>query len=319
MELLRDLHDLILPPAKSTVADQTDALFYFVNMSSLVLTIGLIGVIAYFIYKYRRKSEDEVTPLITHNNKLEVTWAVIPLILTLAIFGWGYQVFMNQQVVPDDAYEIQVTAQKWTWQIQYENGAQTIDELHIPADRPVKLIMNSNDVIHSFFVPDYRLKTDVVPGQYTEMWFNVPEPDTSIIFCTEYCGTGHSDMLGEVIVHEQEEFDSWLAENAGGAGKPDDLPPAEWGKQLSQEYACNTCHSTDGSEMTGPTWQGLFGHEVQLDDGSTVTADENYIRESILEPNAKVVEGYPPVMNTYQGQLNEDQINALIEYIKTLK
>lgn len=319
MELLNDLHDLLLPPAKSTVADQTDALFYFVNMSSLVLTIGLMGVIIYFIFRYRRKSEDEVTPLITHNNKLEVTWAVIPLIMTLAIFGWGYQVFMDQQVVPDDAYEVQVNAQSWIWQFQYENGAQSNGELHVPADRPVKLIMSSNDVIHSFFVPDYRIKKDIVPGQYTEIWFNVPKPDTSIIFCTEYCGTGHSDMLGEVIVHEQDDFDTWLAQNSGGASQPDDMPPAEWGEQISQEYACNTCHSTDGSEMTGPTWQGLFGHEVQLEDGSTVTADENYIRESILEPNAKVVEGYPPVMNTYKGQLNEDQINALIEYIKTLK
>lgn len=313
------LNDLFLPPAKSTLAQQTDTLFWFVHLSSLVLTIGLIAVIVYFVYKYRRKSGDEVTPLITHNNKLEVTWSVIPLILTLIVFGWGYKVFMNQQVVPDDAYEVNVTAQKWIWQFTYENGARSTGKLHVPADRPVKLIMSSNDVIHSFYVPDYRLKQDVVPGRYTEMWFNAPEPGESIIYCTEYCGTGHSDMLGNVIVHEEEEFENWLAENAGGGSKPDDLAPAEWGEQLAQEWACTTCHSPDGSQMTGPTWKGVFGSEEQLADGSTVTVDENYIRESILEPNAKVVEGYPAVMNTYQGQLNDEQINAIIEYIKTLK
>ncbi len=313
------LNDLLLPPAKSTLAQQTDSLFWFVHLSSLALTIGLIAVIIYFVYKYRRKSEDEVTPLITHNNKLEVTWSVIPLILVMVVFGWGYQVFMNQQVVPDDAYEVNVSSQKWIWQFQYENGARSTGELHVPADRPVKLIMSSNDVIHSFYVPDYRLKQDVVPGRYTEMWFNAPEPGESIIFCTEYCGDGHSDMLGTVVVHEEEEFKNWLAENAGGGSKPEDMAPEEWGEQLVQEYACTTCHSTDGSQLTGPTWQGKFGSEEALDDGSTVTVDENYIRESILEPNAKVVEGYPAVMNTYQGQLNDEQINAIIEYIKTLK
>jgi cytochrome c oxidase subunit 2 len=179
--------------------------------------------------------------------------------------------------------------------------------------------MSSNDVIHSFYVPDYRIKQDVVPGRYTEMWFEAPDPGKSIIYCTEYCGTGHSDMLGEVIVHEQSEFEDWLAENAGGGSKPKDLAPAEWGEQLAQEWACTTCHSVDGSQMTGPTWQGKFGTEQQFADGTSATIDENYIRESILNPGAKIVEGYPNVMNTYKGQLNDEQINAIIEYIKTLK
>jgi len=317
MNLLNDL----LPPAKSTLAHQTDALFWFVHISSLVLTIGLISVLVYFVYKYRRKSDDEVTPVITHNNKLEVTWSVIPLILVLVVFGWGYKVYMEQEVIPDDAYEVNVTAQKWMWQFKYKNGAQTNGELHVPADRPIKLVMSSKDVIHSFYVPDYRIKQDVVPGRYTELWFNAPEPGESIVFCTEYCGDGHSNMMAKVIVHKQGEFDDWLAENAGGSGgsKPSDLAPAEWGKQLAQNNACMTCHSTDGSKMTGPTWKGLFGHEAKLKDGSTVEADENYIRESILQPQAKIVEGFQPVMPSFQGQLNDDQINAIIEYIKTLK
>jgi cytochrome c oxidase subunit 2 len=313
------LNDFFLPPAKSTLAEQTDTLFWFVHLSSLVLTIGLLAVIVYFVYKYRRKSEDEVTPLITHNNQLEVTWSVIPLVLVIIVFGWGYKVYLDQRVIPDDAYEINVTAQKWLWQFSYQNGARTTGELHVPADRPIKLVMSSNDVIHSFFVPDYRIKQDVVPGRYTEVWFNATEPGESIVFCTEYCGTAHSDMTAQVIVHEQAEFEKWLAANTGGGTKPEDLSQAEWGEQLATTYACNTCHSTDGSRLTGPSWQGIFGHEVELSDGSTVMVDENYIRESILEPNAKVVDGFPAVMNTYQGQLNDEQINAIIEYIKTLK
>lgn len=312
------LNDLMLPPAKTAVAEQTDTLFWFVHISSAVVSVGIIIAIIYFVYKYRRKSEDETTPYITHNNTLEVTWSVIPLIIVLIIFGWGYKIFLDQQVVPDDAYEVQVTGQKWLWQFTYENGARTTDELHVPADRPVKLVMTSQDVIHSFFIPDFRIKKDVLPGRYTELWFNTPEAGESIVFCTEYCGTGHSDMMATVTVHEQEDFDQWLADNSGGGGMPDDLAPAEWGEQLVQEWACTTCHSTDGSQMTGPTWQGIFDSEKTLSDGSTVTVDENYIRESILEPSAKVVEGYPDVMNTYQGQLNDEQINAIIEYLKTL-
>ncbi len=315
MEALRDF---FLPPAKSTLAQEVDTLFWFVHLSSLVLTIGILVAIGYFIYKYRRKSENDVTPVITHNNKLEVTWSVIPLVITLVLFGWGYQTFVSLTTPPDDAYEVQVTAQKWFWLFQYENGAQSRNEVHVPAGRPVKLVMSSRDVIHSFYVPDFRIKQDVVPGRYTEVWFNAPETGESIVFCTEYCGTDHSDMMAKVVVHEQQEFEDWLASNSGGGAKPDDLSMAEWGEQLSQEWACSTCHSADGSQLTGPTWQGVFGSQEELEDGSTVTVDENYIRESILEPNAKVVAGYPAVMNTYQGQLNDDQINAIIEYIKTL-
>lgn len=311
--------DLLLPPAKSTIAESHDQLFEFVHMSSLILTIGMLAAIIYFIIKYRRKSENEVTPVITHNNALEITWSVIPLVLVLFIFGWGFQVFLNMTSVPDDAYEVQVTAQKWMWRFQYENGASSTGELHVPADRPVRLVMSSNDVIHSFFVPDYRIKQDVVPGRYTETWFNANETGESIIFCTEYCGTDHSNMTGSVIVHEQQDFENWLAENAGGASQPSDLAPAEWGKQLVEQNACTTCHSSDGSQMVGPTWQGTFGSQEPLADGSSVTVDENYLRESILQPGAKLVEGYDNVMPPYEGQLSDEQINAIIEYIKTLK
>ncbi len=312
------INDFFLPPAKSNFAQDFDAIFWFVHWSSLLLTIGILAALVYFIVKYRRKSENDVTPVITHNNKLEVTWSVIPLIIVVILFGWGFRIYMDMRTVPDDAYEVKVTAQKWLWNFSYENGAKSTGTLHIPADRPVKLIMSSNDVIHSFFVPDYRIKQDVVPGRYTKVWFRVPEAGESIIFCTEYCGTGHSDMTGNVVVHEQEDFEQWLADNAGGASQPSDLPPAEWGKQLAQQNACMTCHSADGSRMTGPTWKGIFGASHQMADGSSVEVDENYLRESILDPQAKIRQGFPGVMPPYQGQLNEDQINAIIEYIKTL-
>lgn len=317
MEVLRDL---FLPPAKSTLAGEVDALFWFVHISSLVLTIGILSALVYFIVKYRRRSENDVTPVITHNNKLEVTWSVIPLIMTLVLFGWGFRVYMDMQTPPDDAYEVNVSARQWLFQFTYENGAQTTGELRVPAGRPIKLIMSSADVIHSFYVPDFRVKQDVVPGRYTQVWFNAPETGESIIFCAEYCGTGHSNMIATVIVQEPQEFEQWLADNAGGGeGRPRDLAPAEWGKQLAQQNACQTCHSVDGSEMVGPTWQEIFGETHQMADGSTVEVDENYLRQSILEPQAKLREGYGPVMPSYQGQLNDEEINAIIEYIKTLE
>lgn len=312
------LNDFFLPPAKTAVAEQYDTLFWFVHLSSLVLTIGIVVAIIYFIIKYRRKSENDVTPVITHNNKLEVTWSVIPLIITLVLFGWGFQTYLDMTTPPEDAYEVNVTAQKWLWRFQYQSGASTTGELHVPAGRPVRLIMQSQDVIHSFFVPDFRIKQDVVPGRYTEAWFTAREPGESIVFCTEYCGTDHSNMMAKVIVHEPEEFEQWLADNSGAATQPEDLSPAEWGEQLAQEQACMSCHSTDGTEMVGPSWQGLFESQEQLADGSTVEVDENYLRESMLNPGAKIVQGYQNVMPSVQGQLNDEQINAIIEYIKTL-
>ncbi|MEX0769613.1 MAG: cytochrome c oxidase subunit II [Balneolaceae bacterium] len=309
------LSDFMLPPARSTLAAETDALFNFINVVSLIFLLGITIAIIYFAIKYRRKSPDDVTPLITHNNTLEITWSVIPLILVMIVFGWGYNGFLNLYTPPDDAYEIRVVAQTWTWQFHYQNG-YTGNELHVPVDRPVKLVMSSNDVIHSFYVPDFRIKKDVLPNRYTSVWFEATETGDAQIFCTEYCGTAHSNMLASVIVHEQEEFQTWLA-TAGSAD--DDMEPAELGQALIQRNGCTACHSTDGSQLQGPTFQGIFGRETTLQDGSTVTVDENYIRESILEPQAKIVEGFPPVMTSFAGALDDRQIDAIIEYFKTLE
>lgn len=308
------LSDFMLPPARSTFAGETDALFNFINVVSLILLVGITIAMIYFAIKYRRRSEDETTPLITHHAGLEITWSIIPLILVLIVFAWGFRGYMNHSTPPSDSYEVRVVAASWRWDFIYENGYVSTNELHVPKDRPVRLVMSSDDVIHSFYVPDYRVKRDVIPNRYTQVWFEATSLDTSTVFCTEYCGTAHSDMLADVIVHEQEDFDDWLA-NAASA--TDDMDPAELGEQLIGQQGCETCHSTDGSAGVGPSFQGLFGSERTMDDGSTVTADENYIRESLLEPNTRVVEGYQPVMPTF-AQLNDRQLDAIIEYLKTI-
>ncbi len=306
----------MLPPAKSTLADNTDALFNFINVTSLVFLIGITIAIVFFAWKYRRRSEDDVTPVITHNNKLEITWSVIPLILVIIVFGWGYTGYMNKTTPPDDSYEIRAVGKKWLWEFHYPTGHVSVGELHVPVDRPVKLVMSSTDVIHSLYIPDFRVKQDVLPNRYTSLWFEATETGESVVFCTEYCGNAHSNMMATTFVHTQDDFETWL-ETAGSAD--DNLSPVELGEALTQRNACVTCHSTDGSVLQGPSFQGLFGSEVTLQNGETVTADENYIRESVLNPQAKIHEGFQPVMPSFAGTLDDDQINAIIEYIKTIE
>lgn len=309
------LFEFMLPEAKSPTADSTDALFHFINEVSLVLLIGITISLIYFAIKYRRRSEDDETPVITHNNTLEITWSVVPLLICFVIFGWGYTGWLNLKSVPDNAYEIQVNGFKWGWNVKYDNGAQTLNEIHVPEGRPVKIVLQSSDVLHSFFVPDYRVKHDVVPGRYTYVWFEAEEAGESIVFCTEYCGTGHSDMLAKVIVHTEEDFQTWLEKNGGGVSGT----PVEQGEQLVQLQGCTTCHSDDGSRLIGPSFKGLWESEETLSDGSTVTVDENYLRESILNPGAKIVESYDNVMTPYEGRISDEEITNIIEYLKTLK
>ncbi len=310
------LFDFMLPDNQSPLtADSTDGLFHFITEVSFILLVGITIALIYFAIKYKRKSEDDETPLITHNNTLEISWSVIPLLITLVIFGWGYSGWLNLRSVPDDAYEIHVNAFKWNWGFNYSNGAQTLNELHVPKGRPVKLVMQSRDVLHSFFVPDFRVKHDVLPNRYTYVWFQAEEAGEAQIFCTEYCGTSHSNMLAKVIIHEPDEFETWLETNGGGVSGS----PVEQGEQLVSLQGCKTCHSLDGTKIIGPSFKGLFGKQETLSDGSTVTVDENYIRESILNPGAKVVQGYDNVMTPYEGRVSDDEISNIIEYLKTLK
>ncbi|MBK97376.1 MAG: cytochrome c oxidase subunit II [Balneola sp.] len=309
------LFDFMLPENKSPLtADSTDLLFNFINETSLVIFLGVIFAMTYFAIRYRRKSEDDKTPLITHNNTLEITWSVIPLLLTFVVFGLGYSGWLNLKTVPNDAYEIQVTGFKWSWNINYENGAQTINEIHVPKGVPIKLVMTSSDVLHSFFVPEYRVKHDVIPNRYTYVWFQPEETGESQIFCTEYCGSSHSNMLAKVIVHEPEDFQTWLDENAGGPTGS----PIEQGQQLVTLQGCQACHSVDGTEIIGPSFKGIWNRERKLADGNTIIIDENYIRESILYPGEKIAEGYQNVMSPYEGRINDEEITKIIEYLKTI-
>lgn len=306
---------LLLPPQKSTIASDVDMLFNFINLVSAIILVGIVIAIIYFIIKYKRKSDNDVTSLVDHSTTLEITWSAIPIVLIIIVFIWGFRDFMKMRIAPGGAYEIHVTGKSWLWEYGYINGGKHLNDLYVPAGRPVKLVMTSADVLHSFYVPDYRIKQDVVPGRYTTVWFEVLEPGESIIFCTEYCGRSHSDMIGKVIALEQSEFDEWL-KSAGG--KPEDMPLAEWGQRLYANSGCQACHSVDGSAIVGPSFAGSWNNERVFEDGTTGIVDENYIRESIVNPNAKIVQGYPPVMISYEGTFSEEDLSAIIEFIKSL-
>jgi cytochrome c oxidase subunit 2 len=218
---------------------------------------------------------------------------------------------------PQDSLEITVIGRQWLWQFKYNSGRTTLNELYVPEGRPVKLVMRSEDVLHSFYVPAFRVKQDLVGGMYTDLWFTAIKIGTYQIFCAEYCGTGHSAMLGKVIVMNPQEYQKW--ERGEEEKAVASLPPAETGKQLYTQRGCNACHSVDGSKLVGPSWKGIYGHEVELQDGTKVIADENYLRESILEPQAQMVKGYTPVMPSFKGVISENEVSDIIAYIKTLK
>ncbi|MGC8792869.1 MAG: cytochrome c oxidase subunit II [Bryobacteraceae bacterium] len=310
------LRELLMPVAGSTFARQVDPLFMFLVGLSAFFFVLIAGLTGWFILRYRRGRAARRGQAPTHNTALELTWSLIPLVLVVVIFFWGFHGYISAAVAPADALEIKVIGKRWLWQFEYPNGLRTVNDLRIPLGKPVKLVMISEDVIHSFYVPSFRIKQDVLPSRYTQLWFEAAEPGIHRLLCAEYCGRGHSDMLGTVQVLSQEEYQHWL-DGAGAEGEGIPLP--ELGRQIYTQYGCETCHSLDGSRREGPSFKGIFGKPVLLTGGQSVVADENYIRESILNPQAKIVAGYQPVMPTFQGLLNERQINALIEFIKELK
>jgi cytochrome c oxidase subunit 2 len=303
-----------LPEQASTIAPTIDWLFYFVYWTSLVLFVGIMAAMLYFAYKYRRQHASERPAPVKENKLVEISWVVIPTILVLVVFTWGFQSFIKVNTSPPNAYVINVEGQQWNWSFTYPNGTSITNELHVPADRPVKLKMSSTDVIHSFFVPAFRVKHDVLPDRYTYLWFEATETGTYKAFCTEYCGTQHSAMDAKVVVHEQGEFQDWLQTGGGVA----DLPPAEYGKILYERQGCNACHSLDGSSGTGPTWQGLYGTKGHQTSAGAVTVDANYLRESIVAPGAKIVAGYSNNMPKNYGSLSERQLTSLVAFMRTL-
>lgn len=308
--------EYMLPPQRSTVAGEVDSLFTFINVAGFILFAGIMITILIFVIKYRRKSEDDVTPVITHNNILEVTWTVIPIILILIVFGWGFRGFLTMSSPPSDAYEINVTAASWLWEFRYPNGGTTVNEVYVPVNRPVKFIMRSDDVLHSLYVPDFRIKQDVLPNRYTTAWFQATGTGESILYCTEYCGTAHSNMLATVHVLSAEDFAEWLET---GLQVDEDMPLADLGRQTYTSAGCNACHTLDGTSRIGPSFLNLFMTDRNLADGSVVVADEDYLRRSILEPQAEVTAGYPNNMPSYAGRLSERQIEGLIAFIKELQ
>ncbi len=307
---------LFLPPPQSTVAGDIDALFNFIYYSSAILLALVTAAMVLFVIRYRRRGAHTTTSGISHNTALEITWTLIPTIVVFIIFAWGFKGFIRLHVTPANAMEVKVTGQKWFWSFDYPDGASSVNELLVPAGKPVKLLMSSKDVIHSFYVPDFRIKMDVLPNRYTIAWFEALDTGSFNLFCTEYCGTKHSEMIGKVRVVTDQVYAEWQ-ETQAGPGKGESL--ADYGARLFSQKACITCHSVDGKAGTGPTFKGVFAHTVELEGGTSVQVDENYIRESILEPKAKVVKGFQPVMPTYQGLLKDKQIDAIVEYIKTLK
>lgn len=297
------------PTAASTSASNLDALFIFLLVVTGTVTLLIFALIFYFAIKYRHTKHKAVQ--IEGSVPLEIAWSLIPLGIFMIFFVWGATLYFREARPPKDAMEIFVVAKQWMWKMQHPDGVREINELHVPAYKDVRLTMISQDVIHSFFVPAFRVKTDVLPGRYTTLWFHATKPGHYHLFCAEYCGTLHSGMIGEIVVMEPADYEAWLQ---GGRGEGS---LASTGQKVFQQLGCANCHRFD-TQGRGPNLQGVYGRSVLLDDGSTVVADDNYIRESILSPGAKVVAGFKPIMPTFQGILSEEQVLTLVAYIKSL-
>ncbi|MFV2072249.1 MAG: cytochrome c oxidase subunit II [Thermoanaerobaculales bacterium] len=301
-----------MPPQASTTAHSVDWLFHFILAISVFFFLLIVIVMLVFVLKYRRREGQEAERSPSHNLALEVTWTVIPVALVIVIFFFGFKGFLDIATPPANAYEVLVEGQKWNWSFTYPNGY--VDEnLHVPVNRPVRLVMSSADVIHSLYVPAFRIKNDVVPGRYSKVWFEATEPGEYDLFCAEYCGTSHSDMVAHVIVHPVGGFETWLEKASNFL---ETMNPVDAGRKLFQARGCTQCHSMDGSPKTGPTLLDVFGRTETMTNGEVLTIDENYIRESILEPGARIVAGFEAVMPTYQGRLKDAEIMAIIEYLK---
>jgi cytochrome c oxidase subunit II len=303
----------LYPEQASNFAPHVDALMLFIIAICLFFAVAVTSTVIFFFFKYRRKTPDEVGVPIHGNALLETAWIVVPLFLAMGMFAWGAVVYVDFRNAPKDTLDIYVIGKQWMWKIQQPNGMREINELHVPIGRNVRLVMASEDVIHDFFVPAFRVKMDVVPGHYNTMWFRPTVAGRYHFFCAQYCGTNHSVMGGWVTVMEPSDYAAWLSGSSGSEGNP-----VVAGEKLFVEKACATCHLPDGKGRA-PSMNGVYNNKVLLADGSTVVADDAYIRESILQPNAKVVAGFQPVMPTFQGQLTEEQILALTAYIKSLQ
>jgi cytochrome c oxidase subunit 2 len=301
----------LFPEQASTMAGRVDALYLFLIAISVFFGTLIATLVVTFAVKFRRRSRDERPPAIHGSTALELAWTLIPLGIVMVIFLWGAEVFFAMARVPPGTMSVYVVGKRWMWKTQHMTGQREINELHVPVGVPVKLTLTSEDVIHSFFVPAFRVKKDVVPGRYVTAWFQGTRAGTYHLFCAEYCGTKHSGMIGSVTVMEPAAFQSWLSGGATGTSL------AAAGEKLFTDLACVTCHRGD-TEARGPRLEGLFGRPVSLANGERVMADEAYVRESIVNPTAKIVAGFQPVMPAYQGLVSEEGLMQLVAYIESL-
>jgi len=301
------------PDSASTFAGQVDALYLYLVGVTAFFVVLISAVIIFFVIRYRRQLPFEIPRPIAGSLKLESLWTAIPFVIAMSMFVWGASVMVTQYHVPKDALEVYVVGKQWMWKFQHLTGQREINELHVPVGRKIKLVMTTEDVIHSFYVPAFRTKSDVVPGRYTYIWFEATKPGRYHLFCAEYCGTNHSGMTGSVVVMEPSDYEDWLSGNAN-----QESPIAAGQRLFTETLGCASCHKEDGTGGRGPALTGLLGSTVLLEGGQTVTANEDYIRESILNPRAKLVRGFQPIMPTFQGQVSEEQLLQLLSYIKSL-
>jgi cytochrome c oxidase subunit 2 len=300
-----------MPDAASSVSGEYDLFFWLMVLLCGVVGVGIAVFLIYSAIHYRRRSENELPPQIRNYIPAEAAWIGIPFFLFMGMFAWGAKLYFDVERPPDDAISMYAIGKQWMWKVQHPEGQREINELHIPVGRPVKLTMTSQDAIHSFFVPAFRTKQDVLPGRYTSTWFEATKPGKYHLFCAEYCGAKHSGMIGWVYAMNPHDYQLWLQQGAAEGSL------ASTGEKLFHQYGCANCHHFTGHGRA-PNLQGLYGRTVNIEGGYTVTADETYIRESILQPRAKIVEGFQSIMPTFQGQLSEEQVIDLISYIKAL-
>lgn len=302
------------PDSASTLASEVDLLFWFFMLTCGGAGFVVFSLVAIFAVQFRRRRADELPAPPGHSTMLEIGWSVVPFVIVMTLFVWGARIYVRAYQPPEQALEIFVVGKQWMWKVQHANGAKEINELHVPVNQPVKLVMTSEDVIHSFYVPAFRIKKDVVPGRYTSMWFEATKPGVYHLFCAEYCGTEHSLMTGKVHVMSPSDYHDWLSESGSG---PEVKPMKQSGEELFSSLGCQACHLGAPGALC-PNLKGVFGARRPLAGGGSVVADESYMRESILYPAAKMVEGYPPVMPSFDGRLTEEELTTLISYIKSL-
>ena len=302
-----------VPERASSFAWKVDALYFYLSGVTLFFALLISATLIFFVIRYRRRSPYEIPRPVAGSHKLETIWTIIPFAIAMTMFFWGATVYFEQYKPPENAIEVYVVGKQWMWKLQHATGQREINELHVPVGRKVKLIMTTEDVIHDFFVPAFRTKADVVPGRYQTLWFEPTKPGRYHLFCAEYCGMNHSGMTGSLIVMEPREFDDWLSGNTGN------MTPAVAGQQLYQTLGCASCHGASGEGGRGPNLTGIFGKDQALQNGQSVRVDEGYLRESIVNPQAKLVVGFGPIMPTFQGQVSEDQMVQLIAFIKSLQ